>query len=263
MAFNAMLALRPAILTLRTAIGFFQPGRSAFDQVTLYLSTLVPLETLGMIEDFSQEVKDGRNHGLFSLSFILSLWTASAITSAAMNALDEIHQVPLNQRRSFWRTRVVAIGLTLGTVTLLLVASALIFVSGWVFNRIAYQSSWFTHLLMGLSKVLYGPLALTLVAIAFAFLYRYGPSHRFQGEPLLPGAVLASLAWAGLSSLFRYYVIHFSDYNMVYGTVGAVIILMLWLDLTALAMLLGSQINVTVGAAMGSRQLRNNAHVDT
>jgi len=50
---------------------------------------------------------------------------------------------------------------------------------------------------------------------------------------------------------------------MVYGTVGAVIILMLWLDLTALAMLLGSQINVTVGTAMGSRQLRNNAHVDT
>jgi len=94
------------------------------------------------------------------------------------------------------------------------------------------------------------PLALAIVSIAFAFLYRVGPSVRTKQMPILPGAILAAIVWAGVSILFRLYVINFSSYNQVYGVVGTVILLMVWLQITSLVMLLGDQLNVTVWEAM-------------
>jgi membrane protein len=66
----------------------------------------------------------------------------------------------------------------------------------------------------------------------------------------MPGAVLAAISWAILSGLFRLYVANFGNYNKVYGAVGAVIVLLLWLYMTSLVLLLGDQLNVTVGEAM-------------
>jgi membrane protein len=66
----------------------------------------------------------------------------------------------------------------------------------------------------------------------------------------MPGAILAAISWAILSALFRLYVANFGNYNKVYGAVGAVIVLLLWLYMTSLVLLLGDQLNVTVGEAM-------------
>ncbi|MEM9980165.1 MAG: YhjD/YihY/BrkB family envelope integrity protein, partial [Cyanobacteria bacterium P01_D01_bin.2] len=74
-----------------------------------------------------------------------------------------------------------------------------------------------------------------------------------RGKPLIPGAVLAALSWALLSASFRMYVAQFGNYNKVYGAIGTVIILLLWLFLTSLVMLIGDQLNVTVGELMVHR----------
>ena len=71
-----------------------------------------------------------------------------------------------------------------------------------------------------------------------------------KGMPILPGAVLAAISWAIISSLFRLYVSNFGQYNRVYGAVGTAIILMLWLQLSALVMLVGDQLNAVVGEEM-------------
>lgn len=94
------------------------------------------------------------------------------------------------------------------------------------------------------------PLALTIVSIAFGFLYRVGPSVRNKQMPILPGAIMAAIAWGFVSILFRLYVVNFGSYNKVYGVVGTVILLMIWLQITSLIMLLGDQLNVIVWEAM-------------
>ena len=94
------------------------------------------------------------------------------------------------------------------------------------------------------------PVALGIVSIAFAFIYSMGSSRLVKGMPILPGAVMGAVSWAIISSLFRLYVINFGQYNRVYGAVGTVIILMLWLQLSALVMLVGDQLNVVVGEEM-------------
>jgi membrane protein len=91
---------------------------------------------------------------------------------------------------------------------------------------------------------------LGIVATAFAFIYRFGPSRWKHGTPIMPGAILAAISWAIISALFRLYVENFGNYNKVYGAVGAVIVLLLWLYMSSLVLLLGDQLNVTVGEAM-------------
>jgi membrane protein len=86
--------------------------------------------------------------------------------------------------------------------------------------------------------------------VAFAFIYRYGPSRHHRGTPIFPGAILAAIFWAGFSGLLRVYVSNFANYNWTYGTIGTFIILLLWLNFSSLVMLLGAQLNVTVGKEM-------------
>lgn len=252
MAYNSMLALFPAILAIFTAIGLFAPLRTTVHSLATQLSQVAPNEVQILIRGFVGEVSQSQNQSLFSLSFIGAVWAFSGAISAAMTALDQIQQTPAAQMRPFWRAKLVALVLTLGTIALLLMASTLLFISNWIVQEVAQQSGVFQLILLQIWASLLGPLALVIISVAFAFIYRYGPSRWRAGTPVMPGAILAAIAWALLSNLFRLYVSHFGNYNRAYGAVGAAIILLLWLYMSSLVVLLGNQLNVTVGAAMST-----------
>lgn len=252
MAYNAMLSIFPATLAVLTAIGLFGSStENTFRGLVGRLSEVAPQEVLVLVRDFVRDqLVNSQNSGLFSLSFIAALWAASSAVSAAMVALDHIHKIPIEQARPFWKAKLVALGLTIGTIILLVTASVLVFVSDLVVRRIAEQSGVFAPGLLTVWRLLSWPLALGMVAIAAAFIYRYGPSRWTSGTPILPGALLAAILWALVSGLFRSYVSSFGNYNQAYGAVGAIIVLLLWLYLSSLALLVGAQLNLTVGEAM-------------
>lgn len=251
-AYNAMLSLFPAILAVLTAIGLFEVSlQETFREQAAQLSKVAPDEVMFLIRDFSRQITQTRNTGLFSISFVLAIWVASGALSTAMTALDQIHQIPPEQLRPFWKAKLVSLGLTIGTILLLMTASFLVFISDLILQFFARESGF--YLLLTVWRLLSWPLALVIVATAFAFVYRYGPSRWDSGTPMMPGAILAAVSWAIVSALFRLYVSNFGNYNQVYGAIGTVIILMLWLYLSALVVLVGDQLNVTVGEAMRSR----------
>ena len=250
-AFNAMLSLFPAILALITAIGLLAESLQAtFRQLAVQLSQVLPEEALDLIRNFATtEITNSKNSGLFSLSFVLAIWTASGAVSTAMTALDQIHQIPSEKMRPFWKAKLVSLALTIGTMLLLVLASFLVFTSDWLLAMVVRENGSLSFLL-DVWKLLRWPLALSIVAVAFGFVYRYGPSQWNSGTPMMPGAILAAVFWAILSALFRLYVANFGNYNKVYGAVGAVIVLMLWLSMSAAVLLIGDQLNVTVGEDM-------------
>lgn len=257
-AFNAMLSLFPAILAIITAIGLLAESlQNTFKQLAILLSQVLPEEALVLIRDFATtEITNSRNSGLFSLSFILAIWTASGAVSTAMTALDQIHQIPPEKIRPFWKAKLVSLGLTVGTMLLLVLASLSVFTSDWLLGMVVSGNGSLMFLLH-LWQLLRWPLALSIVAVAFSFVYRYGPSKWNPGTPMMPGAILAAVFWAILSALFRLYVANFGNYNKVYGAVGAVIVLMLWLSMSAAVLLIGDQLNVTVGEDMRQKHSQN------
>jgi membrane protein len=254
MAYNAMLALFPAILAILTAIGLFENSlQQTFSNLASQLKDLVPnQEAWNLISNFANGINLTKSRSLFSLSFLLAIWISSGALSAAMNALDEIHEIPRSQRRPFWKAKLVSIGLTIGSILLLVTASFLVFISDWLLRLVIEQSKdpSVSQLVLRVWQLLRWPIALSIIATSSAFIYRFGPSRWSHGTPLMPGALLAAISWAIVSALFRLYVVNFGNYNRVYGAVGAVIVLLLWFQITSLVLLLGDQLNVTVGEAM-------------
>lgn len=257
-AFNAMLSLFPAMIALFTAIGLFAESlQDTFKQLAMELSHIAPEEALVLIQDFaSREIANSKNSSLFSLSFAIAIWAASGAVSTAMTALDQIHQIPPDKMRSFWKAKLISLGLTIGTILLLVFASFLVFISDLLLAMLVNENISLVFL-FDIWQLLRWPLALSIVALAFSFVYRYGPSVWNPGTPMMPGASLAAVFWAILSGLFRLYVANFGNYNKVYGAVGAVIVLMLWLWMSAFVLLVGDQLNVTVGEDMHSRKQSN------
>ncbi len=273
-AYNSILALFPALVALLAAIGLFEYLQSALYQLADPFTDVVPEGIQDLIQSFFSEITSNSNQGLFSLSFIASLWAFSSAISATMAALDQIHQVPSIQSRPFWKSKLVALGLSIGTIVLLISASALVFISDIIVKILARKSCLVDSLtqcqlmslqnchpaivhhcdlaeqLLAVWQLWIWPITFGIVAVAFAFIYYWGPSRRLRGTPIMPGAILAAISWAGISRLFRLYVENFANYNRTYGAIGTVIILLLWLYLSALVMLIGAQLNVTVGRAM-------------
>ncbi|MBD2101798.1 YihY/virulence factor BrkB family protein [Leptolyngbya sp. FACHB-261] len=273
MAYSTMLALFPAILAALTAVGLFGSSQATFDAIMGRLQQIAPQEVLVLVQDYVRAISYGHNSGLLSLSFFVALWAASGAVGTAMVALDLSHEVPVSKLRPFWKARLLSLLLMLGMLLLIGLASGVLFFSGLVLTLVATQAG-----AVGLGPVgsllLWGwnmltwPITLGIVTVACMVLYRYGPSVRRKGTPLLPGAVCASLLWVAISGAFRLYVSQFGNYNRVYGAIGAVIVMLLWLWLSSLALLFGDQVNLSLREAMGDsvparRQKVSSPNVDS
>jgi membrane protein len=258
MAFNSILALVPTIVLLLSAIALTEAPSLVLQQWTNSLGQIIPMAAATLLQDL---IIAQRHHlsslggGFLPLSLLVALWAASSTLQTAMGALDQIQQIAPQQRRSFWVSRLIAIALTLTHVILFLSASFLLFFSDLVIRVIARYSGILATPLLNFWSLVSGPLALILVAIAFSLIYRFGPSQQRSGIPILPGALIAAFSWAQLSLLFRRYIELYGYYDQFYGILGSVIVLMLWLQLTALVMLLGQQLNVIVGQSMAGSPL--------
>ncbi len=257
-AYHALLALFPALLAIIAAVGLFTTLQSALYAQARLLAQVAPDEVRILVRGIVHELTKDSSQRLLSLSFLGSLWAFSGAISAAMTALDQIHQIPLPKARPFWKARLMSLVLTIGTIGLLAIASFLSVVSDFIVQLVANQSCLLEggtscpirSGLLALWRLWSLPITLGIVSAAFGFIYRFGPSYRLPGLPLMPGAILAAISWALLSGLFKLYVSHFGNYNRVYGTIGAFIVLQLWLYLGSLVMLVGDQLNVTVGQVM-------------
>jgi membrane protein len=258
-AFNAIFALFPAALAVLSAIGLFEISEANFRALTRQLSQVIPDQAAILIQVSLRDLQAKSTQGLFSLSFLAALWVSSSVTGAAMAALDQIYRIPRDRVRPFWQFKLVALSLALGTFLLLVVALLVIFISDITVRIVAHRSGSFSfaHTLFMVWHWLSLPIALGIVALALGFIYRYGTSRWQPGRPIMPGAIFAALLWVMLSGLLRYYVAHIGNFNQAYGAIGAVIILLLWLYLSAFAMLLGGLVNAVVGEAIQHKLDKN------
>lgn len=255
-AFNAIFALFPAALALLSAIGLFEISEGNFRALIQQISQVIPEQAVTLIRSSLRYLQSRSNQGLFSLSFLASIWISSSVTGATMAALDQIYRIPRDRVRPFWQMKLIALSLALGTFLLLVAALLILFISDITVQIVAYRSGGLAQGFMTLWHWLSLPIALGIVALALGFTYRYGTSRWNPGTPIMPGAILAALLWAILSGLLRLYVRQFGNFNQVYGAIAAVIILLLWLYLSAFSMLLGGLVNSVVGEAMQQKSRR-------
>jgi len=244
-AYFFLFALFPLLLFLVSMFGIVIDSASDLKaEMFQYLRQAMPSSAYQLVQTTIEEVTASSSGGKLTFGLLLALYWASAGVDSIRIVLNGIYN--LTEKRAWWKTKLLSLVMTLGLGILVTLALGIIL-----------YGSKFTNLLLDQinlpiqSPVILGVLQFVIVAVVlvtiFALLYNYLPQHK---DPkwvwISPGALIAIVLWLLLSFSFRLYLSYFDTYDKTYGSLGAVMVLMLWLYLTALVILIGGSINAVL-----------------
>lgn len=242
-------ALFPALLFLTALVGLL-PVPKLMDQLMEHFYQVLPDDTASMLSRTLGEVVRGAGRGLLSIGALAALWAASSGMASVMAALNAAYEV--EDPRPWWRRRLISIVLTLG-FSVFTVTGLLLLVFGPRIGKVV--AAWFGlgDVFTLVWNVVSWPVILILVLTAIALVYYLAPAVRQRWQWVTPGSVFAVVVWIGVSLGLRFYVRWFGNYNATYGSIGGVILLLLWLYVSSLVLLLGAEINSEIEQAAADR----------
>jgi membrane protein len=242
LSYYFFLALFPAILFLLAIASFFSLT-ALTDDLAQSLGPFVSPEVLELIQEQMRRLANNESGGLLTFGVAGAVWSSSAALVSIVSALNRAYDI--EEGRPWWKVRLLAMGLTLGAAVFVLVALSLVLLGPTVAEFLGNAT--------GLGKpfewtwlVLQWPLVFLLVTTALGLIYYFGPDAEQDWAWITPGAVAATLLWLVASLLFKIYIAKFTDYNAAYGTVGGVIVLLLWFYVSSLAVLAGAELNAEI-----------------
>ena len=245
-AFYFSFALFPLLYFLVSLFGILlESSQGLRDELFSYLNQVMPLSVFNLVRKTVDEIVENSTGGKLTLGLVVTLWSASAGVDAIRTALNSIYK--LKETRSFLRTKAESLALTLIVSVLTTIILAIVFY-GWQL---------FQYGLAGIGLEVSSPLVLAgiqwisiLLVILFVceIIYNLLPDFKKRKwDWITPGSIVAIILWILLTTGFRTYLGYFNSYNKAYGSLGAVIIMMLWLYLTATALMIGGAINAVLG----------------
>ncbi|MEK4534302.1 MULTISPECIES: YihY/virulence factor BrkB family protein [Peribacillus] len=236
-AYYYLLALFPLLILLLSILPYLNIDiQTAMDTI----KTFMPTETVEVIEENIINILSERNGGLLTFGFLGTIWSASNGMNAFIHSMNIAYDV--KETRNFIKARFISIILTLGLVVAFIVMLGLP-VFGKVIIDLLQQVISLPEEMQSLFSLLRWIIAVVVISLVLTFLYRFAPNKSFPIKHVIPGAVTATVLWLGISLGFSFYVSNFANYSSTYGSLGGVIILMLWLYLSGLIFVIGGEIN--------------------
>ena len=241
LTYYAILSIFPALLVLVSVLGVI--GESATQPLLDNLSKVAP----GPAQDiFTNAIEDlNRSQGAAGLLLVVgiaaALWSASGYVGAFIRASNVIYEV--EEGRPFWKLRPIQIAITLFMIILISIGAVAVVLTGPLAQEVgdvigvgsAAVTAW---------DVAKWPVLVLLVSLMVSVLYWAAPDVRRPGfRWITPGGVTAVLLWIAASAAFAFYVANFGSYNKTYGTLGGVIVFLVWLWISNIAILLGAELN--------------------
>jgi membrane protein len=251
LSYYFVLSLFPLLVSMASLLGYI-PIPHLFEGLLSLMARLVPGDGMSLVRNIVSDVSHKHTHFL-TLGLVFTIWTASSGFAAIIDGLDLVYRV--RETRPVWKTRPLALGLTLLAGSLLVVAVGLM-VEG------TNLGTWFTGqfdlnpgVLTAWRNLRWG-IAAAFAVLALELLYHFGPNVKQRFRYSLTGAIVAVAAWIGLSYLLGIYFRHFESLDKTYGPLGAAIGLYVWFYLSGFAILLGGEINFLIGEVQhhGSQQ---------
>jgi membrane protein len=239
LAYYFVLAIFPALILLSAVIAYV-PVQNLFNQVLALLGSFVPPDSMQAVQTVLANVVTPNRGTLLSFGILGILWTASGGFASAIEALNIAYEV--EEGRPFWVTRPLAVGLTFMVGLLLLIALAVMIMGPHFGQRLAdhLRLSW---LFVTAWPYIHWAISFGFTVLAVEVVYFVAPNVKQRFWSTLPGAVLSVISWVGLSYALGVYFRSFAHFNKTYGTIGAVIALMVWLYWNGFVMLVGAQLN--------------------
>jgi membrane protein len=245
LSYYFLLALFPLLIFLTSMLGYFaEAGTELRASLFRYLGSIVPRSASQLVGATVKEITEGAGSGKLSFGLLAALWFASYGMGAIGDALNGAYRV--RESRPFWKLRLISLGLTTALAALTVTALALVLYGGEIGEGLArgydlgglFKAAW---------NILQWPIVLGFVLFAFALIYYCAPDLKHQKWYwITPGSLTGVLLWLLVSFCFRLYLRYFDRYSVTYGSLGAVIILLLWFYLTGAAILVGGKVNAEI-----------------
>jgi membrane protein len=242
LSYYFFLALFPAFLFLLALASFF-PLSNVTDDVGRSLGPFVSPQVIELVKEQMRRLASNENGGLLTLGVAGALWSSSAALVSIVGALNRAYDI--EEGRPWWKVRLVAIGLTFGVALFVLMAMSLILLGPTLAAKLGQATGWGTPFEWAW-LILQWPLIFALVAIGIGLIYYFGPDAEQDWVWITPGAAAATTLWLVISVLFKIYIANFTDYEAAYGTVGGVIVVLLWFYVSGLALLSGAELNAEI-----------------
>jgi membrane protein len=251
-SFNFVLAIFPAVIFLFTLIPYvtaYIPDVNT-ESIMDFLSQMLPTSMYDVISSTVLDIVSNQRGGLLTLGFAFSLYLATNGMMALMGAFNACYKT--DDRRGAIKMRLVATGLTINLAFVLILAIVLLVIGQLVLNYVLSNLSEFEWL-SGVDKfTVYLLLALRFLVIfivfflAVATIYYFGPAIHYNWRFFSIGSFLATIFIILISYIFSYYITHFGTYNKVYGSIGVLIAMMVWIQLVTIVLLVGYEINASI-----------------
>ena len=231
------------LLFFLVAIGTYLPLQGEVNEALGRLSMIMPREGMQIIQEHLNSLLTDHHPKLLSISLLLAIWSASRATDAFRNALNIAYDV--KETRPYWKVQAVAIGMTLASTLLVIVAFAAMVLGGKLGVFLADRMH-IGHAFTVTWAVLRWPASALSVMLAVALIYYTLPDAKQKFTFITPGSVLGTLSWLAATWGFTKYAEHFGNYNATYGSIGGVVVLMTWFYISGLIFLVGGEINALV-----------------
>ena len=217
------------------------------EEVLLDLTQYLPLEVKKLINGFAVEIIKTSSQELLSIAAIFGLWTASSGISAVMRAINKAYDT--EETRPFYKSKLLSIFFTI----ILLLSLTIVFLTlvfGELLGNRLFSYFGLTDIFLGLWSILRMLIPIVYMVFTFTIFYRFAPCTKNVNHVKLrnsiPGAIFTTLGWLTTSTIFSYYVNNFAKYTITYGSIGGIIILLIWLYISSIIIVLGGEINATV-----------------
>jgi membrane protein len=252
LSYYFLFALFPALLFLTNLIGLL-PVADVMEPLLRYSGEVLPADAASLLRRTLDEIQAGARGGLLSISALAALWGASRGVGSIITSLNVVYEV--ERARPWWRRQLVSIFLTVAfSLFTLGAALSLVFgerigqaVAAWMGLGDVFTLTW---------NVLQWPLGLLFVLTGIDLIFHFAPAVRHRWYWLTPGSAFAVGAWVLVSVGLRTYVNYFGNYNATYGSIGGVILLLLWLYVSGVTLLVGGEINSVIARAAAARGQR-------
>ena len=240
LAFFLLLALFPFVLFLLNLISFATITSADFVE---NIAGFLPAEVETLFRDILPELLGAKSPGLLSIGALVTLWSASRGISAISFGLNMAYDK--RETRPFFKVAAITLLFTLG-IAVMVLAALLFLIFGEVLARDVFSCLDGAEAFTQLWRILRYIVPLAIMLFVFSLLFKFVPNCRLRFKHVLPGALLAAIGWAAVSVIFSFYVNNFASYTRIYGSIGGIIILLLWLYISSLVVLLGGEVNAAL-----------------
>ena len=238
LAYYFLLSIFPLLIFTITLLPYFPVTTQ---DIISMLEAYVPTESVELLESSLSTVMENRNGGLLSFGILATIWSASNGINAIIRALN--HAYDVEESRSFIVSRALALVLTVAMIIVVVVSLLLpIFgkmILSVVFDFLGFEPSFMYTLLRW-------TISIAVTTFVFTMLYWLGPNLKLPIKWAWPGALFSSIGWALSSLAFSFYVNSFANYSSTYGSLGGLIVLMLWFYISGLVIIVGGEINAVL-----------------